>query len=76
MPVTPRSQQPPMDDWASLTRVYRHELATCTDEVLPGPGRLRWGVPPSRRHDRRRRAPVLPGVRGDSSHSWGWGNRR
>jgi hypothetical protein len=41
------------------TRVYRHELAACTYEVL-----------------RRRRAPPAPGVRRDSSHSWGWGNCR
>jgi hypothetical protein len=40
------------DDGEELTRVYRHELAACTYEVLPGPGRLlRWGVPSSRGHD-------------------------
>jgi hypothetical protein len=40
------------DDGEELTRIYRHELAACTYEVLPGPGRLlRWGVPVSRGHD-------------------------
>jgi hypothetical protein len=40
------------DDGDELTRIYRHELAACTYEVLPGPGRLlRWGVPVSRGHD-------------------------
>jgi hypothetical protein len=35
-----------------ITRIYRHQLAACTYEVLPGPGkRLRWSVPPSRGHD-------------------------
>jgi hypothetical protein len=40
------------DDGEELTRVYRHQLAACAYEVLPGPGRrLRWGVPASRGHD-------------------------
>ncbi len=40
------------DDGDELTRVYRHQLAACTYEVLPGPGRLlRWSVPASRGHD-------------------------
>ena len=40
------------DDGADITRIYRHQLAACTYEVLPGPGRLlRWSVPPSRGHD-------------------------
>jgi hypothetical protein len=40
------------DDGNELTRIFRHELAACTYEVLPGPGRrLRWGVPVSRGHD-------------------------
>jgi hypothetical protein len=35
-----------------ITRVYRHELAACQYEVLPGPGRvLRWSVPADRGHD-------------------------
>jgi hypothetical protein len=37
---------------ADITRIYRHQLAACTYEVLPGPGKLlRWSVPPSRGHD-------------------------
>jgi hypothetical protein len=37
---------------SDLTRIYRHQLAACTYEVLPGPGKLlRWSVPPSRGHD-------------------------
>ncbi|MDQ2655343.1 MAG: hypothetical protein M3Z20_20110, partial [Chloroflexota bacterium] len=40
------------DDGDDLTRVYRHQLAACTYEVLPGPGRLlRWSVPAGRGHD-------------------------
>jgi hypothetical protein len=40
------------DDGADITRIYRHQLAACTYEVLPGPGKLlRWSVPPSRGHD-------------------------
>jgi hypothetical protein len=39
------------DDGEQLTRVYRHQLAACAYEVLPGPGRrLRWGVPESIGH--------------------------
>jgi hypothetical protein len=37
---------------SDITRIYRHQLAACTYEVLPGPGKLlRWSVPPSRGHD-------------------------
>jgi hypothetical protein len=40
------------DDGADITRIYRHQLAACTYEVLPGLGKLvRWSVPPSRGHD-------------------------
>jgi hypothetical protein len=40
------------DDGADITRIYRHQLAACTYEVLPGPGKLlRWSAPPSRGHD-------------------------
>ena len=40
------------DDGADITRIYRHQLAACTYEVLPGPGKLlRWSVPASRGHD-------------------------
>lgn len=40
------------DDGDELTRIYRHQLAACTYEVLPGPGRLlRWSVPAGRGHD-------------------------
>ncbi|MDF3041696.1 MAG: hypothetical protein K0Q71_4402 [Thermomicrobiales bacterium] len=40
------------DDGADSTRIYRHQLAACTYEVLPGPGKLlRWSVPASRGHD-------------------------
>lgn len=40
------------DDGEELTRIYRHQLAACTYEVLPGPGRLlRWSVPANRGHD-------------------------
>ena len=40
------------DDGDELTRVYRHQLAACVFEVLPGPGRLlRWSVPAARGHD-------------------------
>jgi hypothetical protein len=40
------------DDGDDLTRVYRHQLAACTYEVLPGPGRLlRWSVPAGSGHD-------------------------
>ena len=32
--------------------ILRHQLAPCTYEVLPGPGKLlRWSVPTSRGHD-------------------------
>jgi hypothetical protein len=35
-----------------ITRIYRHQLAACTYEVLPGPGKLlRRSVPPSRGRD-------------------------
>src|SRR5918994_4974833 len=41
-----------VDDGADITRIYRHQLAACTFEVLPGPGKLlRWSVPASRGHD-------------------------
>jgi hypothetical protein len=41
-----------VDDEADITRIYRHQLAACTDEVLPGPGKmLRWSVPANRGHD-------------------------
>ena len=40
------------DDGADITRIYRHQLAACTYEVLPGPGKLlRWSVPAGRGHD-------------------------
>jgi hypothetical protein len=40
------------DDGAEITRIYREQLAACTYDVLPGPGRvLRWGVPAGRGHD-------------------------
>jgi hypothetical protein len=40
------------DDGSDITRIYRHQLAACTYEVLPGPGKLlRWSVPASRGHD-------------------------
>ena len=40
------------NDGADITRIYRHQLAACTYEVLPGPGKLlRWSVPASRGHD-------------------------
>ena len=40
------------DDGADITRIYRHQLAARTYEVLPGPGKLlRWSVSPSRGHD-------------------------
>jgi hypothetical protein len=40
------------DDGDELTRIYRHQLAACTYEVQPGPGRLlRWSVPANRGHD-------------------------
>jgi hypothetical protein len=39
-------------DGADITRIERYQLAACTYEVLPGPGKLlRWSVPPSRGHD-------------------------
>src|SRR5829696_5043229 len=39
-------------DDADMTRNYRHQLAACTYEVLPGPGKLlRWSVPASRGYD-------------------------
>ena len=31
-----------VDDGADITRVYRHQLAACPNEVLPGPGKLVW----------------------------------
>ena len=40
------------DDGSDITRIYHHQLAACTYEVLPGPGKLlRWSVLPSRGHD-------------------------
>jgi hypothetical protein len=40
------------DDGSHLTRVSRHQLAACTYEVPPGPGKLlHWSVPVSRGHD-------------------------
>jgi hypothetical protein len=40
------------DDGSDITRIYRHQLAACTYEVLRGPGKLlRWSVPSSRGHD-------------------------
>jgi hypothetical protein len=40
------------DDDAEITRIYRHQLAACTYQVLPGPNRiLRWSVPAGRGHD-------------------------
>jgi hypothetical protein len=40
------------DDGSDSTHIYRHQLAACTYEVLPGPGKLlRWSVPSSRGHD-------------------------
>ena len=40
------------DDGTDITRIYCHQLAACTYEVLPGPGKLlRWSVPASRGHD-------------------------
>jgi hypothetical protein len=40
------------DDGTDITRIYRHQLAACTYEVLPEPGKLlRWSVPASRGHD-------------------------
>jgi hypothetical protein len=40
------------DDGADITRIYRHQLAACTYEVLPGPRKLlRSSVPASRGHD-------------------------
>jgi hypothetical protein len=41
-----------VDDGSDITRIYRHQLAARTDEILPGPGKLlRWSVPASRGHD-------------------------
>ena len=41
-----------VDDGSDNTRIYRHQLAACTYDVLPGPGKLlRWSVPASRGHD-------------------------
>jgi hypothetical protein len=41
-----------VDDREEVTRVFRHQLAACAYEVLPGPGRLlRWGVPANQGHD-------------------------
>jgi hypothetical protein len=40
------------DDGSDITRIYRRQLASCTYDVLPGPGKLlRWSVPASRGHD-------------------------
>jgi hypothetical protein len=40
------------EDGADITRIYRHQLAACTLEVLPGPGKLlRRSMPASRGHD-------------------------
>jgi hypothetical protein len=40
------------NDGSDITRIYRHQLAACTYEVLPGPGKqLRWSVPANRGHD-------------------------
>jgi hypothetical protein len=40
------------DDGTDITRIYRHQLAACTYEVVAGPGKLlRWSVPASRGHD-------------------------
>lgn len=40
------------EDGEDITRIYRHQLAACTYQVLPGPGRLlRWSVPAGRGHD-------------------------
>jgi hypothetical protein len=40
------------DDGADITRIYRHQLAACTYQVMSGPGRiLRWSVPAGRGHD-------------------------
>jgi hypothetical protein len=40
------------DDGSDISRIYRHQLAACTYQVLPGPGKLlRWSVPASRGHD-------------------------
>ncbi len=37
-----------------LTKLYRHSLAACAYNVLPGPGkRLHGSVPPSRGQERR-----------------------
>jgi hypothetical protein len=41
-----------VDSGVDITRIYRHQLAACTYEVLPGPGTpLRWSVPASRGHE-------------------------
>lgn len=41
-----------VDDGTDISRIFVHQLAACTYEVLPGPGRLlRWSVPASRGHD-------------------------
>src|SRR5215207_16033 len=40
------------DDGTDIPRICRHQLAACTYEVFPGPGKLlRWSVPASRGHD-------------------------
>jgi hypothetical protein len=40
-----------VDDGVDITRIYRLQLAACTFEVLPGPGKLlRWSVSASRGH--------------------------
>ena len=47
-----RPHQGVRHDGGDITRIYRHQLAACTYEVLPGPGKLlRWSVPASRGHD-------------------------
>jgi hypothetical protein len=39
-------------DGDDATRVYRHQLAACTDDILPGSGRLlRWSVHAHRGRD-------------------------
>ena len=40
------------DDGTNITRIYRHQLAACTYEVLLGHGKLlRWSVPATYGHD-------------------------
>jgi hypothetical protein len=61
------------DDGDEITRVYRQQLAACTYEVVPGPGRLqRWDVSASRRHDDLLISAALA-VRFDvADWRWGW----